>query len=157
VSPTLTEVDPTIASIEEAIVLIVREATLPRIQERFVAQSGVPLERAAYGVLREVADRGPLRLTELANLIGLDLSTVSRQIKGLEAAGLLKRSEDPADRRAASVTLTKAGTAALKRLRDARHRFFDELLAGWSAEDRERLAPLLERLAQEFRTLGGRL
>jgi DNA-binding MarR family transcriptional regulator len=157
VSAHRTLTDPAIATIEEAVVLIVREATLARVQERFVAQSGVALERAAYGVLREVAERGPVRLTELANLLGLDLSTVSRQVKGLESAALLVRDIDPADGRAVCVTLSDTGIEALGRLRDARHRFFSELLADWPAEDRDRLAPLLERLAHEFRVLGGRL
>lgn len=151
-----TKPDAAIAVIEESIVLIVREATLPRVQERFVSHSGVALERAAYGVLREVSEQGSVRLTELANLIGLDLSTVSRQVKGLESLGLLTRKDDPIDRRAMYVTLTKQGAQALRRLREARHRFFGDLLADWSREDRDRLAPLLDRLAREFRVLGGR-
>jgi hypothetical protein len=102
-----TELDAAIAVIEESIVLIVREATLPRVQERFVSHSGVALERAAYGVLREVSEQGSVRLTELANLIGLDLSTVSRQVKGLESLSLLTRKDDPIDRRAMYVTLTE--------------------------------------------------
>lgn len=149
-------VDPAIALIEESVVSIVREATLPRVQERLVAQSEVALERAAYGVLRKVADEGSLRLTELANLLGLDLSTVSRHVKGLESSGLLVRTEDPADRRAACVTLSDQGAEVVERVRDARHRFFSELLADWPSRDRNRLAPLLERLALELRTLGGR-
>ncbi len=155
-SHTVASVDPAVVVIEEAIVLIVREATLPSVQERFVAQSGVALERAAYGVVREVADCGAVRLTDLANSLGLDLSTVSRQVKGLEAAGLLARTEDPDDRRAAWVTTSRDGAEALDRLARVRHRFFEDLLARWPQEDRDRLAPLRERFARELRQLGGR-
>lgn len=149
-------VDEAIAAIEESIVLIVREASLARVQERFVAQSGVGVERAAYGVLREVAERDSLRLSELAHHLGLDVSTVSRHVKGLAAQGLLVRRDDPTDRRVACVGLSAAGIKALGRLREARRRFFSDLLADWPAEDREVLAPLLGRLAHDFLVLGGR-
>lgn len=152
-----TVVDPAITAIEEAVVSIVRVATLPRVQERFVAQSGVALERAAYGVLRELEAERSVRLTELVNRIGLDLSTVSRQLKALESAGLVVRSEDPVDRRAAGVRLSESGVEALGRLQDVRHRFLAEVLADWPAEDRNRLAPLLERLARGVRVFGERL
>jgi DNA-binding MarR family transcriptional regulator len=153
---TAVNVDATIASIEASIVTIVREAALPSTQERFVAQSGVGLERAAYGVLRHVAEGGPTRLTELARDLGLDSSTVSRHVSALERLGLLARVADVADRRVANLEVTAAGRKALERLRVARHRFFAELLSAWPAEDREQLAPLLDRLARDFLETGRR-
>ena len=150
------EVDPRIATIEASIVTIVREATLPSTQERFVARAGVGVERAGYSVLREVAELGPVRLTELARHLGIDASTVSRHVAALERQGMLARGSDPADRRVVKVQLTGAGAKALERLRAARHRFFAELLSGWPAADRERLAPLLDRLARDFVAKGGR-
>jgi DNA-binding MarR family transcriptional regulator len=150
-------VDGAVVAIEDAIVTIVREATSARVQERFVAQSGVGLERAAYVLLRAVADRGTLRMTELAHDLGLDTSTVSRHVKALEAQGLLTRREDPGDRRAARVALSAAGTRTLERLQATRHRFFAEVLTDWPAQDRDQLAPLLSRLARDLLVLGGRL
>lgn len=94
---------------------------------------------------------------ERANRVGLGLSTVSRQLKGLESAGLVVRSEDPVDRRAAGVRLSASGVEALGRLQDVRRRFFAEVLADWRAEDRNRSAPLLERLARGVRVFGERL
>jgi DNA-binding MarR family transcriptional regulator len=140
--------------IEASIVTIVREATLPRVQERLLAESGITVERAAYGVLVGVADHGPVRLTALAAQLGVDASTVSRHVSGLERQGLLVRVGDPTDRRVAQVTLTAAGSEVLDELRSARHRWLAELLAGWPARDRERLGPLLARLAQDFVTHG---
>lgn len=157
VSPAGDSAEDALAKIEEAIVLIVREASLTRVQERFVQQSGVGLDRAAYGVLREVAERGSPRLTDLAHHLGLDVSTVSRHVKSLTARGLLVRRGDPADRRAACVGLSAAGVDALSQLREARRRFFSDLLVGWEAADREILAPLLGRLAHDFLAMGGRL
>lgn len=148
--------DVTIASIEESVVTLVREATLPRLQERFVAEAGVAVERAGYHVLRTVAEQGQVRLGDLARELGVDSSTVSRQVRGLEIAGLLARSGDPADGRVARLELTAAGADALARLRSARHRLFAELLADWPAADRDTLAPLLARLVHDFVVRAGR-
>lgn len=139
-----------IEMIEASVVTIVREATLPRVQERILAEAGVAVERAAYGVLGGVAEQGPVRLTELARHLGVDASTVSRHVSGLERQGLLVRDGDPADRRVAQIALTASGTAVLDQLRAARHRLFSEILANWPASDRDRLGPLLARLAQDF-------
>lgn len=146
-----------IATVEEAIVTIVREATLPTTQDRFVAQAGVRVERAGYCVLRGVAELGHVRVTELAHHLGVDVSTVSRQVRTLERQGLIARAGDPTDGRVARLALTSAGTEALHRLREVRHRFFSEVLDRWPTEDRETLAPLLARLAHDFLVQGGRL
>jgi DNA-binding MarR family transcriptional regulator len=149
--------DVTIATIEDSVVTIVREATLPSVQERFVEQAGVAVERAGYGVLRGVAEHGPVRVTDLARQLGVDPSTVSRQVKALERQGMLARDGDPRDGRVARLALTPAGGEALELLRVVRHRLFAEILADWAAEDRATLAPLLARLARDFVVLGGRL
>ena len=144
------------ATIEEALVLIVREATLPSTQERYVAAAGIPVERAGYNVLRAVDEAGSLRLTTLARHLGLDASTVSRHVRALERVGLVSRSSDATDGRVTTVELTPAGHDALERLRGVRHRLFDEVLSSWSVDDRAALAPLLARLAHDLVAFGGR-
>ena len=81
---------------------------------------------------------------------------MSRHVKTLEGGGLVVRAEDPLDGRAARVGLTPAGVEVLRLLREARHRYFTELLAGWSDGERAVLAPLLVRLANEVLERGGR-
>ena len=142
--------------IEEALVTIVREFSLASTQERFIDAAGVSVERAGFGVLRCVSERGESRVSELAQILGVDTSTMSRHVKTLEGAGLLVRAEDPWDRRASRVKLTPAGVEVLRQLRQARHKFFTELFVGWSDGDRAALAPLLVRLADEVLKWGGR-
>lgn len=154
VRPVGTEV--AIATIEESVVTIVREVTLPHVQERVAEQAGVAVERAGYGVLRGVAEHGPVRLTDLARQLGVDPSTASRHVKALERQGLVVRDGDPGDGRVARLALTAGGAAALERLRVVRHRLFAEILVDWPAEDRAALAPLLARLARDLVALGGR-
>jgi DNA-binding MarR family transcriptional regulator len=148
------EVDAAVELIEESVVAIVREASLPRLQEWLVAEAGVSVERAGYQVLRAVAEQPSVRLGDLARQLGLDTSTVSRHVKGLQGAGLVGRSGDPGDGRVARLELTDAGAEALGRLRRARHQFFAEILVDWPQGDRELLAPLLVRLAHDVMMRG---
>ena len=146
----------TIGAIEESVVAIVRAATRPSVQERVVAQAGVAVERAAYGVLGSLGELGPVRLTDLARQLGVDPSTASRQVKALEERGMVARVGDPGDGRVARLGLTPDGAAALELLRGARHRLFADALAEWPAEDLAALAPLLARLARDLVAEGQR-
>ncbi|MEW6477349.1 MAG: MarR family transcriptional regulator [Actinomycetota bacterium] len=137
--------DDVIVRLERALTGMVRLLQLPRVVARVVGGSGPGLERAAYGALRRIHDQGGLRLSELAAELELDASTVSRQVRQLEAAGLVARRADPGDGRASVVVLTPAGKRVLGRVAAARRRFVAEVVAGWSEEDRVALAGLLER------------
>src|ERR1700759_2824318 len=57
------------------------------------------LDENAYPVLSGLARTGPRNAAALAAVIGLDRSGVSRHASRLEAAGLVRREPDPADRR----------------------------------------------------------
>jgi len=145
-----------VSAIEDAVVTIVREFSLASTQERLIGAAGVSVERAGFGVLRCVSERGESRVSELAQFLGVDTSTMSRHVKTLEGGGLVVRAEDPLDGRAARVGLTPAGVEVLRLLREARHRYFTELLAGWTSDDLDVLAPLLGGLANEVLERGGR-
>src|SRR4029450_10720358 len=71
------------------------------------------LDPSSVFVLHHVAEKAPLRPSELARGTRLDSSTVSRQVKHLEDRGYLERSGDPDDRRASRVRLTDQGRARL--------------------------------------------
>jgi DNA-binding MarR family transcriptional regulator len=105
---------------------------------------------AAMAVVFLVAEHGPLRLTALAEIAGLDASTASRHVRNLEAAGHLSRTEDADDRRATRIAITDGGRDLLHAAMEARAQRFDEALAGWSAADRAALATLLTRFAEDL-------
>ena len=108
--------------------------------------TGRTLDRAAYAVLARLHDDGAMRLTALATLLGLDTSTVSRQVQTLTEAGLVERRPDPRDRRAAQVELSAEGRRRLLGAREHRRAFLARLLGAWPEDDRRVLADLLERL-----------
>lgn len=135
---------------------IVREMTLPSLQERLATEAGLPVERAGYGVMRTIEEAGSLPISALARSVGLDTSTVSPHVATLTGPGLLAHSPGPHDRRVMRVSLTEAGRAALGTLREVRHRMFFGILPTRSARDRETLAPLLTRLARDLTSFGAR-
>jgi DNA-binding MarR family transcriptional regulator len=105
---------------------------------------------AALHVAHLVKEHGPLRLTALAEAAMLDASTVSRHVQHLEAVGQLARTPDPDDGRATLIELTESGHALLREALAIRGRMLDEVLAGWPAADRDALARLLSRLAEDI-------
>jgi len=149
--------DPSLARIAAAMQRLGRRANLPRLHEHFAARAGVAIDRGAYGVLLRVADEGPHRVTALARALGVEPSTVTRQVQVLEAAGCVSRSPDPDDRRAHRVAVTDQGLDALARLGEARCEVLAEVLAGWGEADRLVLAASLERFADDLVDYAGRL
>lgn len=109
---------------------------------------GARLTRATFELLAVIHRYGPLKVSELVQRVGVDQSTVSRQIRPLEELGLTVRSEDPSDRRVAWLDVTDAGRALMLRIRSRVNRNVEAALATWSAEDRETFGKLLERFRQ---------
>ncbi len=105
---------------------------------------------AAY-LLDALARSGPVRASDLAVQIGLDLSTVSRQVHALGERGLLDRTPDPRDRRAALVGITDLGRQELQAVWRHRVDTVRTTLDTWSPADRTALSHHMQRLAH---TLG---
>jgi DNA-binding MarR family transcriptional regulator len=120
--------------------------------------AGRPLERAAYGLLSRIASGGPERLSALAADICVDLSTVSRQVAALEAAGLVRRTPDPTDRRASLIEATETGAEVFAQNRGKWLGALRELLADWTSAERQEFARLFARLneAMEHGTTANR-
>jgi DNA-binding MarR family transcriptional regulator len=136
--------------IGDALAGLFRAGHASRLHERVAAEAGVAIDRTGLQMLFRTAGAGSARVSDLAQMLGLDVSTTSRKAQELESSGLLVRAEDSTDRRASTLSLTPAGKQMLGRLRKARTRALESLLAEWSAEDRTRLAELLERLTDDM-------
>jgi DNA-binding MarR family transcriptional regulator len=93
----------------------------------------------------------PLRMTELADRLGIVPRSVTTVIDALEQAGLVRRETDPRNRRAIRLHLTDRGRAVRDDMREARRRAAEDLFAPMSAEDRKALAELLSLLDEDSR------
>ena len=140
--------------IGEALAGVFRAGHAARLHERVSEEAGVAVDRTGFVLLVKLM-QGPARISQLAERIDLDISTTSRKVAELEAAGLVARTLDPVDRRAALVSTTASADALVSRLREARNRAFGHMLAGWDDADKTRLADLLERLVEDIHREGG--
>jgi DNA-binding MarR family transcriptional regulator len=140
-------VGSTVEAIDDALTRLVRHGMVPRTQAAIAARSGVQVERSTYLLLRRLAERGPIRLSDLAADLGLDVSTVSRQVTRLTERRLVRRHADPLDGRAGQLELSARGRDLLQRVRRGRHMWLADAVGDWSETDRVRLAQLLDRLA----------
>lgn len=143
---------PSVDRLEQALVTLLRLGNLPRTHERLVRRAGIRLERGAYIVLAAIGDIGSSRLSAIATQLGVDVSTASRHVRRLCELGLLERTVDATDHRAAHLTLNDAGSQALSEIRAARHEALAELLDDWKQSDLDRLAGYLERLNTDLIT-----
>ena len=100
----MSELDPHAAfvALEREIGLLLRRARA--ISSRLAGQLHPDLDGAAFGLLALLQDAGPLRASDLVARLGLDKSTVSRQVASLVGLGLVDRSADPDDGRAQVLT-----------------------------------------------------
>lgn len=104
------------------------------------------LEPATYALMGVLHDAGPQRGADLVARLGLDKSTISRQVAQLVSLGMAERQEDAADGRVRVVRLTERGSAQLQELRGERQRRLARQFAHWSDEDLGELARWLGRL-----------
>ena len=130
--------------LEREIGLLLRRSRA--ISSRLAGQLHPDLDGAAFGLLALLQDAGPLRASDLVARLGLDKSTVSRQVASLVGLGLVDRSADPDDGRAQVLTPSAEGAARLSQIRDARRERWETDLGHWPAEDVATLAELLHRL-----------
>ncbi|GGM16293.1 MarR family winged helix-turn-helix transcriptional regulator [Nakamurella endophytica] len=100
-----------------------------------------------YQVLTAAVARPPRNQVAIADELGLDRTVLTYLIDDLEAAGLLTRRADPADRRSRLVEATDAGRAAWSGHRQVLDRVEAGLLGPLDAADTDTVRRLLQRLA----------
>ena len=69
------------------------------------------LTHPQYLVMLALWGAEPLSVTDLSRLLELDVGTLSRLLKRLEAAGLVRRDRDRSDERSLAIVLTAKGHA----------------------------------------------
>lgn len=108
-------------------------------------QEELVMDRSCYVILSLLDGQGPQRLGRVAAEFRLDPSTITRQVQSVVQRGYAEKTPDPSDRRASILSLTPRGREAVRAAREARLEFLDELLADWTAAEREEFLHALKR------------
>jgi DNA-binding MarR family transcriptional regulator len=133
--------DP-IGTIELELIKLVRHL------ETFARRSSlyVRVDRAGYLAMRVLDGLGPVSTNALAQALGLDASTVTRQVAALERDGLIARRPDPADGRSSTIALTPEGRRSMCDVEQERRRRIEALVRDWDGAEQAGLAAALTKL-----------
>src|SRR3954447_1898472 len=113
--------------------VLLASRTLVAISAQSIASVLDEVDVMQFRILVVAASRGPCSLGDVAEAVGLHVSTASRACDRMDAMGLLNRTASPNDRRNLELTLTPDGEALVASV--LRHR-------------RDALRPVLEKLGR---------
>lgn len=123
------------------------------------------LRRHLYGHLVEAAQShaldvltqsGPVRMSELAERLGVDPSTATRTVMRLEQGNYARRMTAANDRRSVLVEVTEHGQRTFDQVRDRRSELLHAALEGFDETERGAMAELLERFVAGVSAYSGR-
>ena len=126
---------------------------LSAVWRHLVRHSTREVSRTAVSVLARLRDHGPQRVTALADAESVAQPTMTTLVGRLERDGHVSRAADPADGRAALITLTGAGRDVLGRFGAQRAALLTGPLDALDADARAALAAALPALDQLIENL----
>jgi DNA-binding MarR family transcriptional regulator len=103
-----------------------------------------------FTALAIVHVHGPVRVSEVAQHLAVDMSVASRQVNALMGAGYLEKQPDPDDARATLLSTTGDGKRVLEESHRRMVHAFGRVLEGWDDDEIASLAGSLERLRNDF-------
>ncbi|MBD0860650.1 MarR family transcriptional regulator [Gordonia sp. zg691] len=106
------------------------------------------LDPSCYPLITVLARHNSMPMSELVTAVGMEKSTVTRQIDALVRLGLAERHPDPRDARARVVTLTDHGRERIDAVVASAVIDWRARLAQWDPEDIRTLTTLLHRLGE---------
>lgn len=130
-----------------ALLDIVSAMNRPQQDEALIREAGIRLDRALFPLLVGIERFGPIGVVDLADRVGRDYTTVSRQVAKLESLGLVERRGGTADRRVREAIITAQGRAMTDRLDAARERIGRAVFATWDDRDLDELVRLMRKFA----------
>lgn len=98
----------------------------------------------------EIGRAGGISLAELAGLLNLDSSTMSRTVNNLVNSGYVIRELDPKDRRYVTIELTENGRTVFKEIESGMERKFSDILNRIPEDKRVQVLDCLELLTEAF-------
>jgi MarR family transcriptional regulator, transcriptional regulator for hemolysin len=127
---------------------LLKQASYALSTEMVAALAPLKVSPRGFHVLA-AALTGEHTQTELAQLVGLDKTTMVVTLDELEMAGLAKRLPSATDRRARVIAVTTAGEQKVVEGNEIMHRVQDEVLATLPAGERAGLLDALNRLVSD--------
>ncbi len=112
--------------------------------------AGVDLAQQEIQVLQVLHDGEARSMADLARLARMDAAAVSRQVRSLEDRGLVERRASPVHGRIVLIEPSDEGLVTARRLHDLRDRHLVDALSSWTADERDALGRLMDRLVDDL-------
>jgi DNA-binding MarR family transcriptional regulator len=109
-----------------------------------------------WRILKALEELRTVSQKQLAGHLQMDPGALTRQLKLLEAEGLVRRDTDPADNRQTLVSLDQDGLALLTAAAPHRQEFFRQALADIDPAQLDIAMQVLRQLEERFRRMSGR-
>lgn len=110
-------------------------------------QQALPeLTKPQYAVMRSIAEHPGIEQVALTEVAVSTKATLAEMLSRLQARGLVRREQDPADKRRRFLFLTPIGEAALNLSIPLGNGVDDEFLGRLSAEEREQFRVLIRKM-----------
>lgn len=142
-----THISRQLRALHGAVLDIVGVMNRPQRDEALIRAAGIPLDRALFPLLVGIERFGPIGIVDMADRVGRDYTTVSRQVAKLESLGLVARRGSARDRRVREAIITTKGKAMTDLVDAARERIGRAIFASWDAHDIDELVRLMRKLA----------
>ncbi|MDB5705022.1 MAG: transcriptional regulator, MarR family [Sphingomonas bacterium] len=144
-----THISERLRTLHGALIDLVGAMNRPQNDAQMVREAGISLDRALFPLLVGIERRGPIGVVDLADRVGRDYTTVSRQVAKLESLGLVERKSAEADRRVREAVVTPKGKAMTDAVDAARDRMGRAIFATWEERDMEELVRLMRKFADD--------
>jgi DNA-binding MarR family transcriptional regulator len=113
-------------------------------------------DAATLALLNIVAAHPNVRPSDIASALGVNQSSITRQMQKFEQRGLVRPAADPEDGRSCHILLTAAGRNEMRRLQSIGLDRFALFVKDWEARDVQKLTHLLARFEMSKSAVGPR-
>jgi DNA-binding MarR family transcriptional regulator len=122
----------------------------PSRDAALIGAAGAAIDRALFPLLVYIERKGPIGVGDLADVVGRDYTTVSRQVAKLESLGYVQRRAAQNDSRVNEAIVTGKGKSVTDALDRTRQQLAEQLLNDWSKKDLKELTRLMRRFVDDL-------
>jgi len=151
-----THMSDQVRAVHMALIDIISVLNRPQNDAEMVRAAGISLDRALFPLLVLIERLGPIGVVDLADRVGRDYTTVSRQVAKLESLDLVKRQDGATDRRVREAAVTPKGKAMTDRIDAARERMARALFASWDGNEIDAFVRLIGKFAAGMKDVTAR-
>lgn len=129
--------------LEAGVSALVRWSESKHIRAEVARRSNCDLPASELRLLEHFDLSEPMRISDIAECLQIEVSTVSLQLRQIRRDGLVAAIPDERDRRITRIAITPSGRATMARVRAARRDLLAEVLDQVPTADLDRTAEVL--------------